>query len=83
MGTTYEAAVRLGEGRFLSSLVFLMSTGLTWRGTHDLIARAFRISTDTDLTQCDSEQSVHHSPHWFPIRGLLMVSKGERALPAP
>ena len=48
-----------------------MSTGLTWGGVHDLIACAFHISTDTDLTQCANWISAHHSHHWLPIRDLL------------
>ena len=79
-GYTYEAAVRLDKGEVLSSSVFLMSTGLTWGRVHDLIARAFHISTDTELTQCANHISAHHSHHWLRIHGLLMVSKGERGM---
>ena len=53
-GYTYEAAVRLDKGSLLLSSVLLMSTGLTWGGSHDLIACAFRISTDTRRTMCQS-----------------------------
>ena len=47
-------------------------------GCHDLIARAFHISTDTDRTQCANHISAHHPPHWFPIRGLIVLSRGKQ-----